>query len=388
VSSKADKLGVGASFGRAPGISARRAAIAAVTDAPTDGVVKQSFRLDIISHNPDNPREELRNIQEMADTLESVGQTTAITLATVQAYLKDRPERAGELEPGAQYVVVDGHRRLAGARLLKWDAIRAIIDDAQVASDERLLEAAFVANTQRDDMTDLEQAEALKRLVAFHGSQAKTAKRLGVSQGLISQRLSLLALSPELQADLNAGRRSVEHLRGLARLDAEEQKIKADERAAASEARAQAKRAERSAQEPAAERSTAPGETYYAVIGDQHESPKFHVPDQPPEPQSEPHPGAAALPAQSAPLTRETAKTQSVAPAGEAPKPAKATKPSQPVQAVPGSAEPMAATAGDSDALKAARQLVDRFTREERRLIVSFLQEAEANDEHVKAGTA
>jgi ParB family chromosome partitioning protein len=266
VSSKADKLGTGTSFGRAPAVSARRAAIAAVSAAPTTGVVPYELQLSLISENPENPREKLNGIQEMADTFESVGQLTAITVATVGAYLAERPERAGGLEPGAEYVVVDGHRRLAAARLVEWDSIRVMVDDAQVVSDQRLLEAAFIANTQRDDMSDLEQAAALEKLVAFHGSQSKTAKRLGISQAVISQRLSLLSLSPELQADLNAGARKVEHVRGLSRLSPEEQKAKADERAAvAGESRSRRRKASSDAGE-GREEVLAAGQIYNGVI--------------------------------------------------------------------------------------------------------------------------
>jgi ParB family chromosome partitioning protein len=239
MTSKAAKLGAGASFAStAGGVSARRAAIAAATGAPTSGVVPHELPIRLISQNPDNPREALHGIEEMADTFDSVGQVTAITVATRQAYLEQRPARVGELEPDTEYVVVDGHRRLAAARLLAWDSIRVMVDDAQVSSDERLLEAAFVANTQRDNMTDLEQAAALKKLVEFYGSQGKAAKRLGMTQANISQRLSLLSLSPELQADLNTGARQVKHVRGLAALPPEQQKAKADERAAAPRKRA------------------------------------------------------------------------------------------------------------------------------------------------------
>lgn len=281
MSSKADKLGMGASFGRAPAVSARRAAIAAVSAAPTTGVVPHELQLSLISENPENPREELKRIQEMADTFESVGQLTAITVATLEAYLAERPERRGALEPGKEYVVVDGHRRLAAARLLEWDSIRVMVDDAQVVSDDRLLEAAFIANTQRDDMSDLEQAAALQKLVAFHGSQSKTAKRLGISQAVISQRLSLLSLSPELQADLNAGARRVEHVRGLSRLSPEEQRAKADERAAVtSQSRARQRKAAPDVGERRADAGLAAGQIYNGVIDAGAEGATSAVPTQ------------------------------------------------------------------------------------------------------------
>jgi ParB family chromosome partitioning protein len=242
MSSKADRLGRGASFGSTERISARRAAIAAATGAPTQGVEPRHLPLKLISLNPDNPREELTKIREIADTFESVGQITAITIGTRDAYLKERPERADDLEPGTDYVVIDGNRRLSAARLLGWETMPKIaIDDALVTTDEQLLEAAFIANTQREDMTELEEAEALRKLVTHYGSQRQAAARLGISQGVISQRLSLLALAPDLQADLAAGRRKVEHVRSLAKLAPDKQREEADKRARNSTRTKQAK---------------------------------------------------------------------------------------------------------------------------------------------------
>lgn len=232
MTSKAERLGRGASFGSTERVSARRAAIAAATGVPTQGVEPRHLPLSLISLNPDNPRDELPRIREMASTFESVGQITAITIGTREAYLKERPDRADDLEPGSDYVVIDGNRRLSAARLLGWETMpKIVIDDALITTDEQLLEAAFVANTQREDMTDLEEAEALRKLVAHYGSQRKAAARLGISQGLISQRLSLLTLDPELQADLAAGRRKVEHVRSLAKVAPDKQREEADKRA-------------------------------------------------------------------------------------------------------------------------------------------------------------
>ncbi|MFE1519487.1 ParB/RepB/Spo0J family partition protein [[Kitasatospora] papulosa] len=233
--SKAKNLGAGASFAQARPISARRAAIGAATGAPTDGVPDPTeLPLGVISQNPDNPREELRDLDGLADSVREIGLINAITIASVEAYLAERPDRAEDLDEGARFIVIDGHRRLEAARLAGAPKIRVSVDNALVSTDESLLEAAFVANVHRDDMNPLEQAQALRKLVEFYGSQNKAAKRLGIGQSTISSKLSILDLDPELQADLVAGRRKIEHVRNLAKLPPEEQREKADARAAAS----------------------------------------------------------------------------------------------------------------------------------------------------------
>ncbi|MHC0433512.1 ParB/RepB/Spo0J family partition protein [Streptomyces sp. O3] len=232
--SKAKNLGAGASFAQARPVSARRAAIGAVTKAPTAGVPDPTeLPLEAISQNPDNPRTELRDLDGLADSIREIGLVNAITVATIDAYLAERPERAGELDERARYIVVDGHRRLEAARLAGVRTVRVSVDDALASTDESLLEAAFVANVHRDDMHPLEQAQALSRLVRFYGSQNKAAKRLGIGQSTISSKLSVLDLAPELQADLVAGRRTIEQVRNLSKLPPQEQREKADARAAA-----------------------------------------------------------------------------------------------------------------------------------------------------------
>ncbi|MFJ7497294.1 ParB/RepB/Spo0J family partition protein [Streptomyces sp. NPDC097727] len=228
MTSKEDQLGASSSFARAGKARSLRRQL---TDQVLGTGDPSELPLSEISANPDNPRESLGDVSGMADSLAEIGQIQPITVASVGAYLRDRPERASELEPGASFVVVDGHRRLAGARAAGLAAIKVSVDDARVTTDEALLEAAFVANAQRENLSDLEEAAALKTLVAFYGSQHKAARRLGVTQPYISQRLSLLELAPDLQADLEAGRRKVEHVRGLAKRTPEEQREVADARA-------------------------------------------------------------------------------------------------------------------------------------------------------------
>lgn len=244
MTSKRDQLGASSSFARAGQARSMRRQL---TDAAFGGGDPSVLALDLISANPDNPRENIGDISGMASSLQEIGQIQAITVASVEAYLRDRPERASDLDAGAEYVVVDGHRRLAGAREAGLPSIKVTVDDARVSTDEALLEAAFVANAQRENLSDLEEAQALETLVAFYGSQHKAAKRLGVTQPYISQRLSLLKLEPELQADLEAGRRKVEHVRGLATLSPEEQRATADARAQQAKQQAEEKKQRRQA---------------------------------------------------------------------------------------------------------------------------------------------
>ncbi|MFE4052914.1 ParB/RepB/Spo0J family partition protein [Streptomyces sp. YIM B13518] len=282
--SKADTLGSAPAFGAARGARSSRRNLIDKTIAGEESTAAALTELPVtlISDNPDNPRNHLRNLDETVQSVREVGIIIPIAVATVEAYLRNRPERAAELDAGAQYIVVDGHRRLEAARRVGMATIPVRVDNGRVATDEALLEAAFVANYHRDDMTDLEEAHALKGLVDYYGSQTKAAKRLGIPQNTISSKLSLLKLAPELQKDLVTGARKVEHVRNLGKLSPEEQRAKADERAESARRKAEVRPQE------VVERSSGPAD-YHGVI----------IPEAPAEPAAPPSPPlrpAAATP--------------------------------------------------------------------------------------------
>lgn len=285
--SKADTLGSAPAFGAARGARSSRRNLIDKTIAGEESTAAAITELPVtlISDNPDNPRNHLRSLDETVQTVREVGIIIPIAVATVDAYLRNRPDRAAELDAGAQYIVVDGHRRLEAARRVGMATIPVRVDNGRVATDEALLEAAFVANYHRDDMTDLEEAHALKTLVDYYGSQTKAAKRLGIPQNTISSKLSLLKLTPELQKDLVTGVRKVEHVRNLGKLAPEEQRAKADERAESARRKTEARPQE------VVERSSGPAD-YHGVI----------IPEAPAEPAAPPspplRPSAATPPAE------------------------------------------------------------------------------------------
>ncbi len=203
-------------------ISARRQAVAAATGVPTDGVAPPTeLPLHRISTNPDNPRSSLGDLTDLAGSLKTHGQKQAITVMNRDAYVKANPDREADLEPDTAYVVIDGSSRLAAAREAGLATVKVMVSDDQGSSSEELLESALVANIHRQDLEELDEARALQRLLAIHGSQRALAKRLHRSQGWVSQRLALLSLTPELQARI--GHEPIDLLRAVGNRPQEEQ---------------------------------------------------------------------------------------------------------------------------------------------------------------------
>ncbi|MGC4984695.1 ParB/RepB/Spo0J family partition protein [Streptomyces sp. DT193] len=220
--SKADQLGAGRFGGGVRPVSARRQAVAAATGVPTEGVAAPSeLPLHRINPNPDNPRSKLGDLTDLAGSLKTHGQKQAITVMNRDAYIRANPERAADLEPDTTHVVVDGSSRLAAAREAGLDTLKIMVSDDQGTTSEELLESALVANIHRQDLEELDEARALERLLAIHGSQRELAKRLHRSQGWVSQRLALLNLTPELQA--RVGQEPIDLLRAVGNKPADQQ---------------------------------------------------------------------------------------------------------------------------------------------------------------------
>ncbi|MET8755065.1 ParB/RepB/Spo0J family partition protein [Streptomyces sp. NPDC004667] len=229
--SKADKLGVSASFARAQpvGVSSRRTAIAEATGAPTSGVVPPSeVPIDALAHNPFNLREDLTDLAELAESLTVRGQLQPLAVATRMAFMEAHPGATDGLGR-APYVVIDGNRRLAAAHLAGLKTIQIHVNDSLSASAADILESALIANVHRVDVAPMDQARALQELVDVHGSQAQVAKRIGKTAAWVSQRLTLLNLTPTLQEKVETGELKVEPARRIGRLPQEEQAAAADE---------------------------------------------------------------------------------------------------------------------------------------------------------------
>lgn len=252
--SKASQLGAGR-FGQTQQISARRAAINASTAAPTDGAPPPvRLPVTVISLNPDNPRSQLGDLTSLAASLRDHGQKTAISIMGRVAYLEGNPGRENDLEPDTKYVVIDGNSRLAASREAGLAEIKVMLDDDLGSNPDELLESALVANVHRQDLDPLDEAHALQQLLKVHGTQEALANRLHRSQGWVSQRLSLLSLTPELKGKLKAGEESAALLRRVGKKKPSEQNAHL-ERLKQQEAQ---KKATRSAtEEEERERSTA-----------------------------------------------------------------------------------------------------------------------------------
>lgn len=186
-----------------------------------------SVELRLLAHNPFNPREELTDVEETAASLRVRGQIQPVTVTRCAAFLNAHPgqeEALGE----AEYVVIDGNRRLAAAGLAGLTELRIDVNDDLAASAADILESALIANVHRVDVPPIDQARAIQQLLVKHGTQEEVARRLGKTGAWVSQRLALLELPEDLQEKVESGELKVKDGRRIGRLPKGQQHTEAE----------------------------------------------------------------------------------------------------------------------------------------------------------------
>ncbi|MFD3883044.1 ParB/RepB/Spo0J family partition protein [Streptomyces microflavus] len=109
-------------------------------------------------------------MEETATSLRERGQIQPVTVVRRAAFLLAHPGQEDVLGE-AEYVVIDGNRRLAAAIAADLDELRIDVNDVLATTAADILESALIANVHRVDVAPLDQANALKELVGVHGSQ-------------------------------------------------------------------------------------------------------------------------------------------------------------------------------------------------------------------------
>lgn len=144
-----------------------------------------ALRLADVTPNPDQPRRffDQDELENLAASLRAVGQLAPILV-------RRRPN-----EP-KRFLLVAGERRWRAAGLAGLPTVAAHIlpDDCDVE------QVALIENLQRVNLSPVEEAEGVQRLIDRHGySQEQAGALLGRSRTEVNTTLSLLRLHPSIR---------------------------------------------------------------------------------------------------------------------------------------------------------------------------------------------
>ena len=161
-----------------------------------------------IRPNPHQPRRDfpLDKLVELAQSISENGILQPLTVS---------------MDTGVP-VLVAGERRLRAARIAGLAEVPCIQVDSQPLTRQVL---TLVENLQREDMNCFETARGIRDLMdTYELTQSEAAGRLGMSQSAVANKLRLLRLPEEEQAEMIAAGLTERHARALLRLTNGEQR--------------------------------------------------------------------------------------------------------------------------------------------------------------------
>lgn len=176
--------------------------IASKTAAPRIRMIP----LDRIEPNPQQPRSELGDIQELMESIKTKGILEPIIV---------RPK-------GEKFEIIAGERRFVASRNLGLKEIPCI---EMSVNDQEAMEISLIENLQRKDLDIFEESDGLKALMNLYGySHQDIAEKIGKARSTITEIISVSRIPIKLREKLKqAGIASRSTIIEIAKLDNEQQ---------------------------------------------------------------------------------------------------------------------------------------------------------------------
>lgn len=138
------------------------------------------IHISALHPHPDNPRKDLGDLSELADSIKAKGILQNLTVV---------PD---EVDGG--YRIIIGHRRHAAAQLAGVTDLPCVIADM---TPQEQFETMMVENVQRSDLTVYEQAEGFQMMLDMGATVEEVAQKTGFSETTIRSRVKLTRLDKD-----------------------------------------------------------------------------------------------------------------------------------------------------------------------------------------------
>lgn len=160
-------------------------------------------KLALIVASKTNPRKTFNQakLDELKASIAAMGVHQPILLRPLPA---SRIEDTAHMKPRPEYELVAGERRMRASIMAGLETIPSMIRNL---SDDQALEIQIIENLQRDDLTELEEAEGYETLMQHSTINADVvAEKIGKSRSYVYARLKLLDLSIECKQAMREGK--------------------------------------------------------------------------------------------------------------------------------------------------------------------------------------
>lgn len=142
--------------------------------------------------NPDNPRKQVGDVTELAQSIRQQGIRQNLLVTPMR-------EATGPNESRIVYRIVIGHRRWTAAKQAGLETVPCAIAELTPREERELM---LVENTQRTDLTPMEEADGYQGLLDLGSSVKDMAERTGRSQTFVRGRLRIASIpTPIRQQD-------------------------------------------------------------------------------------------------------------------------------------------------------------------------------------------
>ncbi|MEP6485156.1 MAG: ParB/RepB/Spo0J family partition protein [Rudaea sp.] len=175
------------------------------SDATTESDELRSLDVERIQPGKYQPRQTMDEdrLQELAASIKAQGLIQPIIVRAIAA---------------GRFEIIAGERRWRAAQLAGMKNIPALVREA---GDQSVVAMALIENIQREELSPLEEAQALQRLIVeFKLTHQQVADAIGRSRASVSNLLRLQELPTQIKKMLEDGRLEMGHARALLTLDA------------------------------------------------------------------------------------------------------------------------------------------------------------------------
>ncbi|MEM1263433.1 MAG: ParB/RepB/Spo0J family partition protein [Pseudomonadota bacterium] len=155
------------------------------------------------------PRDDMRqdSLDELAESIRAQGLIQPIVVRPLANVATGEPT----------HEIIAGERRWRAAQRAGLADVPVVVRDVD---DEAAMAMALIENIQREDLNPLEEALALKRLIAeFDLTHEEAARAVGRSRAAVTNLTRLTELTPDVQALLRERQIDMGHARALLGLD-------------------------------------------------------------------------------------------------------------------------------------------------------------------------
>lgn len=154
----------------------------------------QNIDVSKIRPHYNNPRKELGDLAELAESIKKTGILQNLTVvpwfSSITGVGCDDPAQQEKMG----YIAVIGHRRLAAAKLAGLKEVPCVISDM---SFNEQIATMLLENMQRNDLTLYEQAEGFQMMLDLGESVSDISEKTGLSTTTVRRRVKLLDLDKE-----------------------------------------------------------------------------------------------------------------------------------------------------------------------------------------------